>query len=271
MDSLFPQIKHHSASSINSFIGQRAAWFYKYYLGNKDFKPSKDAARGNAVEAALNYWVTEPEPDIQEAIKIAHKVFVDKTLGVNDITPEFRNSINKCVNKAIAAFNERYQSTKFEIQKKISFDLSGEGIKIPIIGFLDFDSNKLIVDCKVTGKSPSKLSQEHIVQGALYKRATGKEVEFFYVVPLADTKKEQDRVNIIPLRLGNTEYELGLTLAKNALYAMERLYQSAADGLDLRAAFFPDPSKLYKSDKTAVLKEFGMDVEEDGSSDEVEI
>lgn len=269
MSDLFPTVKHHSASSINSFIGQRASWYNKYYLGNKEFTPSKHAARGNAVEAALNYWTQEKEPNIQEAIKVAHAEFVSKTNGL-DVEIEFRSSINKLVNTAIAAFSERYKSEDCEIQKKIHFQF--DDLEIPILGFLDFSFNKLIVDCKITGKTPSKLSQEHIIQGSLYKKATGKEVEFFYVIPLADTKKEKDRVTIKPIALTNQDYESGLKLAKQALYAMERLYKSAADGLDLRAAFFPDPSKLWPSDKAAILKEFGMDVDDTGSeSDDIEI
>lgn len=249
---MLDEYHHHSASSLSKFLEQRSSWFLQKYRG-VEFPGNEHMARGTAVEAGINYWLThedEDEPDrTQNGIKEAHGVFVKETIGMT-IMPEFRNSINDCIKKGITSV-DGYPGKIQALQQKIEVKL--DGVHLPIIGYIDWEWPSIVVDNKVTGKTPSALKQSHILQGSLYRAAKNKPVQFHYLVPLAKEVKVKE------IDLSDAEFDYGIKLATACAKSIERILNTELDGNLMEAFMFPNPLDIWsKSEADIVLKAWGL-------------
>lgn len=259
--------KRHSASQINSFNGYRTDWAMERIFGISSYEDNVDTARGKAVEEGLNHYIRgvqlhvddEGNPtgnkNINECCAYAVNVFKDLVKNINsDKKLEYTQSITPCVNASCLYFSEKYPIRELGMQN--SFEIEMPGCEYPLVGYLDYkdSNNKIIIDKKVKAKTPSELPQGYIVQGALYRYATGvKHIEFNFSIPLK-TQPEK----IVPLKLTDAQYEWGLKLAFSTAKAIEKVHE-AAQGMDLqtlKSFFMPNPESFYDAEKREKAMKF---------------
>jgi len=228
--------KHLSPSTINSFIAYRSQWFMGKILGKRS--PGNPAMfRGTSVEDGINYFIAHRSkadwgsntvsPDIvDQSVKKAKATFAMKCAEC-DSNPDFlMPSIEKCVRKAIDHFVPIWKNTIPICQQAIQTML--DGVKTPVIGYLDYSMPGVIQDLKVSAKTPSKcqetggyvLPQNYILQGAIYQHATSLPVEFHYCIPL------KTATNIVIANLTDKDYEWGLAYATLAAQKIELIYDT---------------------------------------------
>lgn len=251
-DLLGPHYDHHSASTINKFISDRAGWFMKVYKKQK-FNGNQFTARGKAVEEGANQFLKGVPP--QECVRLANELFCKETIGINDITPDFRATIGACVNELIAYLSKNYSGEleSFIQQEPISWHPNE--LKYPITGFLDWAiPRRKVIDCKCVSKTPSGLKQDYQLQGSVYKEATGLPVDFLFVIPL------KTGIVIKEIRLSREDYDIGRKLAIGGALAIEKTLHSGADLELIKSLCFPNPDNMYNPQEIYdVMNEWGME------------
>jgi hypothetical protein len=251
--SLFPELKRHSASQLNSFIGYRADWFLQRIRGIRT-GVGVHAYRGTAVEAGMNHFI-ENEVSVEECVKHAFAVYAQESIGSPD-NFDIRQSVGPATIAGIKSFEEKgYFIDPPVLQAEISCLLPG--CRVQLYGKLDYDFDNIIIDNKVVGKTPSSLKQDYILQGAVYRYATGKDVKFHFVIP------QKKGIGIKEIQLTDKEYDFGLQLASKAAQCIERIYDNLAnlDGELLESLFFTNPSALYDPKaKKLHSEQFGIDI-----------
>lgn len=253
-----PELKHHSASTINSFLTNRAQWYRNKIIGDK-FQGSEHTARGTAVEAGINHWLSGDTDATVESVKHAISIW-DKEIGYFDpkLDPdkelEFKQTLAPLVNAGIKSVKERYSekyNRELVQQYKIAVDVPG--CQFPALGYLDWIiPDTLVIDNKVTGKTPSKLSQNYIVQGAVYVKATKLPVEFHFEVALKTPK-------CVVIRITEEEVEYGWKLFCRACRAIEAIFAAPLDGELMENLFLANPDSFYnQKDINKALEDFGF-------------
>jgi hypothetical protein len=243
-----PELKRHSASQLNSFIEYRSSWYLQRIKGIRT-NVGVHAFRGTAVEAGINYFIENDDATKESAIKHALSVYSDEA-GVQTNDFAIRQSIAPCVIAGIESFEDKgYFLNPPELQSEINIRLPG--CKIDLYGKLDYKFADKVVDNKVTSKTPKSLKQGYILQGAVYKKATGLPVVFHFIVPLKTSTK------VVEIELSDDDYAYGMELATTAAQHIERIYDSL-DGIDgrlLDALFFTNPSSLFNWDEKSLHSE----------------
>lgn len=179
-------IVHTSASSINMWTGSQGAWVAKY-LYKKKFPFSNPARAGVLAESAV-VSVLRGVNTAEEAIKKAEADYHRATLfDKSDTTIKRGEAIRGFVENLLVELTP-YGEPDFEEngeQKKLSIMCKGDGWELPIIGFVDliYEKKNLIIDIKTTMAAPSKMSDEHARQCALYETAFGMKTKFLYATP----------------------------------------------------------------------------------------
>lgn len=271
MSDFLPELKRHSASQLTSFLEYRTDWFMERIAGIKKFEENINTARGKAIESAINFFLygfqdirdDKGEPlgsrDMTECIRHAISEWDRYTENIQDDKKlEYKQSIGPAVDAAIGSFRDKYDIRKLVMQHNINITL--DGCSKPLTGFLDYvqfdPRHGLVIDNKVSGRTPSQLSQAYQIQGSIYRKATGLPVEFHFVIPL----KKGPEIKVI--RLSDAEYEYGLNLATKAALAIEQIFSDIQniEYNTLRALFFPNPDAYYDQNKAReVRKYFGID------------
>lgn len=243
------ELRNISASQINEFITNRAMWFAKRFRGLKT-PGSLAMSRGRAVEAGINHFITNDKPDITAAVRAAMEEYDKSSTGlVDDLS--IRQSIAPATTRMISHFSDICDTLKSKprIQDKIEIYL--EGCSIPLIGYLDFFwEGRCIRDCKITGKTPSELTDSYKIQGAIYRHVMKVPVVFTFGI----CKKEFE---IKEIRLSEDDFIWGLKVATKAAQAIERIVSTPLDGDLMEAFMFPNTDAGWsKEDTELILKEY---------------
>jgi hypothetical protein len=246
-----PKYDHHSASTINKFITDKAGWFMKVYK-KAPFEGSQFSARGKAVEEGANQFLAGKPA--QECVRIANELFVKETIGIDEIQPDFRASIGRAVNELIAYLSKNYPGELEGFIQQEPIRWHPDELEFPITGFTDWIvPRRKVLDCKCVAKTPSELKQDYQVQGSVYKEATGLPVDFLFVVPL------KNEIKIFEKRLSYEDYENGRKLAIAGAQAIERILKSGVDLELIKSLCFPNPDAMYSpKDIHRVMTEWGM-------------
>lgn len=239
---------HLSPSTINSFLTNRAQWFYEKVAGMGKFVTAPYFARGLAVEAGIVQMLR----GVDLAGAVAHAQAELGTTKVDDFSQEQLEEMKQIHEDLEGYIIKGYEEVNMfgsmrETQKKISINV--EGCSIPIIGFIDFDMEHAVIDTKVLGKKPSGLTQGYCIQGATYYLATKRPVIFVALVKtqpkgVATFNAYQEDVSKQKLPLAYwIDY---ITMAARA---MEGIYNAAASG-DVESIIkhmaFPDLSSSFE-------------------------
>lgn len=217
-------IPHLSASTINAFITSRYD-FYQRKVASSPFAINPYMARGKAIEHAINELLAgniETDDMVDCAMQNYKEELEPWTKlpdGKKNLEQEkiIREQIPGLVEVAYQHFADELFDPfhKAESQKKIEIRLNG--VERPVIGYLDYYIDGLrVIDCKTANKTPSKLSQSYVIQGALYQKATGLPVSFDFII--ANKKPVSKR-----LTLTEEEYSFGIRYATVAAQLIEEL------------------------------------------------
>lgn len=232
--------KYVSASEVNMYRSDPARWVLGYGMGVFG-QTNKDMARGNAVEKALEYILSEEFVTIDEAIELAIKEFNRETalvVGQEDRDKE-RADIDGFVRMGFEALSQFGVPTS--TQNELLFEY--EGLPVPVKGFDDFqfeqDGVKLSIDLKTTKKCPSAISDTHKLQAAVYATALPEhQIKFCYVTPkrfaIYDYSKE--------------EAEEMMQEFVVAVQAMDNMLAITDDMQKLARIFAPNYSSFYWKD-----------------------
>jgi hypothetical protein len=250
-----PTIKHHSASSVSSFISNRGQWFRNKIIGDK-FNGSEHTCRGTAVEAGINHWLLGDTEATNESIKHALEVWDKETEFVEipqDRRFDFKQSIGPLINAGVVSVQEKYID-KLKVmplqQTRIQVDVPG--CKYFAIGYLDWlFPQKLVVDNKVTGQTPSKIKQDYLIQAAVYNKATGLPVEFHFEVANKTPK-------CVALRATQEEIDYGWMLFCRGAKAIETILENPMDYDLMEALFLGNPDSCFtEAERLNTIKNFG--------------
>ena len=189
-------IKHTSASSLNMWSEDPAAWVAKYLLNTKfAFSP---AARAGvlAEDAVVN--VLARGMSQQDATDRAIETYAKATLfDRSEKTQSRMDMIPGMIDLALKELKQ-YGDPEFAPdgkQKKIEVNCRVDDWSIPVIGYLDlhYPQHGLVVDLKTSAKLPSEMSKSHLRQQAIYKASMGNcAVKFLYVTGKKSAVFESD-------------------------------------------------------------------------------
>ena len=168
-------IKHLSPSSLNNYAVNPALWVGKYLLGwEDDFGPA--AARGTAVEAGLDHWLYQRDPEL--AIQAAWQKFATETGGVVDAEHDTeRANLEPMLLQAIEALKDFPPPNA----RQLRLEYYANGVEVPIIGSTDYEWNEYGLDLKTTKACPSAIKADHARQVALYSTAKKRPWKVLYV------------------------------------------------------------------------------------------
>jgi len=250
----FAGVKHLSVSTVNSFISYKSN-FIENKMKGQPFRPSANMARGTAVEHGLNTYIKGA--GIETAVLEAQTNFKNSLVKdkfnqqkADDLYP----SIEGCVLEACRHYKSFLKNGAPQMQER--FEVQLDGIKRPIVGYLDYLFDECIRDLKCVSKTPSYgLSQGYKIQGAVYKKVYGVDVYFDHIVANKEPKA-------VPVKLTDQDYSFGLNYFVKAAQALERMLDACENGdpyTVLEQFAFPDLSQVWDADeKEAIAKQYGL-------------
>lgn len=177
-------LKHSSASSVNTWIGSKEKWV-RQKLFKEPFFSNPAMERGKAVEsAAMDILCGLPTEDsLTRAIRKYNKA----TLMNNSphVDPE-RLNIEPMVKQAVHALRDYGVPDVLPNgeQHKITINCVTPEWTLPVIGYLDtvYHKNKFVIDFKSTTKLPENMSADHRRQSSIYQLAMPDyDVVFLYI------------------------------------------------------------------------------------------
>ncbi len=209
-------VKNLSASSLNLFAQQPALWVGRYLL---KWPRSSDPAvfRGRAVEAGLDHWLYADRrtPDtLMQALEIAHTNFALNTGGqCDEAHEEQRALIGMMLGQATRA--TAHLPKPLSRQSKIEVWL--DGAEVPVVGYLDYKFEGLLVDLKTVKRMPTEVPKNHVLQLSGYSKAEKVPGYILYASPTKTMMKalqpEQISEGLIDMR--RTARALRNVLAKS--------------------------------------------------------
>lgn len=238
-------IDHLSASSINLWSNAPDVWVMQYLYGKRTgMGPAP--WRGICVEDAVVEILLGGKQ--QEAVDKAMGKFHSRFMIGSDETAREAARIQPMVEIAVEELTQ-YGKPEFpedERQEKISITAKGEDWSVPVIGFLDlvYPDHGLVIDLKTTGRIPSSMSAEHMLQRAIYAKAKGNmAVKFLYVSEKKASLLEDGDVNTL------------LAQAKVQIGRMEKFLRTLDK--DQAKEIVPiNPSSFYWKGSEELRKEF---------------
>lgn len=161
-------IRHLSSSSLGLFRTQPALWCLKYLVNFKD-DVGAAAWRGSAVEAGLSHYLYKQ--DKPGAIEAAMSRFEVEAQGeASDEIQAERSNILPMLDQAIAVFLSAgaFGSLGLPVAAQLKTEARFDDLTVPVIGYLDFLFDGLVVDLKTTKACPSDIKPDHARQVSLY-------------------------------------------------------------------------------------------------------
>ena len=234
-------ISHLSASSINAYSTNQALWIQERLL-KKWSKPGPLAFRGSAVEDGVTHGLKNLSASTDDCAEITFRTYDEKIgLDLDEKAASERKLLPGYVEEALKEL--RPYGTPSRCQDRINVEI--EGVPVPFIGYTDyvFDNHGLIVDLKTTARLPSKVSDAHTRQGALYATAMGNFGMRFCYVKAAPGKSDG---------ISSRVYELDAATIATALYEikqiairMERFLSISNDAEELAGLIVPDYGHFF--------------------------
>lgn len=230
-------IEHLSPSTCNLFESSPAAFVLSKLL-KRGGSVGAAAHRGTSVESGIVHGLRYNAPD-EDCIQIAKDEFWKLTALTNDPRREKESdSIADFVKVGLKELRPYGPPT--ETQGKIAF--SFDEIAVPFTGYFDFVfEGNILIDLKTTHALPSKISEKHSRQVALYVASTGYKHEgrITYVTSKKSATYKLENV----AEHVETIKRIGLTI--------QRFLSLSADPNELASYVIPDVSSFYFNDPEA--------------------
>lgn len=235
-------IGHLSASSLNTYASQPAAWAMTYLLKRR-LPVGASAHRGTAIEAGVSAGLFDPAKPVEECIDVAHTTYDRLTALSGDPRREAqRKVVQDTVPVALAELRQYGVPTpppEGSQQHRISKPL-GEGLP-DLVGYLDFywENHGLVLDLKTTERVPGQISSSHARQGAGYVINTNQICRFAYCSP--------KKVAVYQLEGVADHWAHMQAIAAR----LRRFLATSADKNELIGLLVPDVDSFYWSDPAA--------------------
>lgn len=231
------KLPYFSVSTVNSFIENRFG-FYQSKIKMTPFNGNQFMARGTAVEHGVNTWLEKRDhPDL---LSVTLAKFDEECVkaGLSKIQVEdFRDTIQGLLDVALGFYKNEFSETGALTQQKIACKL--DGVDRDYLGYLDYlQFDKAVRDSKVVNKTPSKLKQAYILQGALYNKATGLPVFFDFFV---DNKKPIHKA----IQIKEEEIAYGISYLTAASKVLEELQECDNPKRIIELMSFPNLEAFY--------------------------
>lgn len=231
-------IPHLSASTISSFIENRFGFFQSKVM-RTPFRGNWFTALGQAVEHGVNVWLENPGKTMDYLMHANEKYDeqIKDTGSPRDKVIEYRNLIPGMLDLALRHYKRTFAETGAVTQQKIEARL--DGVERDILGYLDFYQEGVAVrDSKVVGRSPSAIKQAYILQGSLYRHATGLPVIFdFFITNKTPVHK--------PIELSDEDFEFGLSYITRAAQVLEEIETCESPKRLFELCSFPNLEAFY--------------------------
>jgi len=223
-------IEHLSPSKVNLWVSDPALFIGTYLCGMKG-SFGVGAFRGNAVEHALQKKITNkdlPPKAIDEFLYgsfdaecLEHDIASDDAKLIKE-----RTALELYYNSALDIYSEFGTPTHY--QHKIYYSIH-EDLPIPFLGYIDFVYENSIRDLKTVGVRPSKFSEAHQRQLAVYSKAfPEKELWCDYI-----TKKEA-----VSFKLQNVEQRLNQVI--EICFGLQKFLSISNDAFELASMIYPN-------------------------------
>lgn len=234
-------LPHLSPSTVNSWIENKYG-FYNSKVKRMPFIGNAAMSRGKAIEFAINEWLAgniQPSGLKQTAESNFQEECINANVDINDILamkPSIAGLIDVAYNTYSIILPTGYLS-----QLKININLPS--VQRTVVGYMDYHKPSVLTrDCKVVGRTPSKLSQGYIIQGSVYRYATTVNTVFDFFV---DNKKPIHK----ELALTDEEYKHGISYLTKACIALEELEECEDPARVMHLMSFPNLDAMWNTDE----------------------
>jgi hypothetical protein len=223
-------IEHLSPSKINLWITDPALFIGTYLCGMKG-SFGVGAFRGNAVESALSKKVNDNSLSKEAIDQFLYSSFneqcIEHNISMEDIKAQKeRDSLSAYYEQALNVYHRFGKPEHY--QHKIYYSIH-EDLATPFLGYIDFVFKDSIRDLKTTGIRPSKFSEAHQRQLAVYSKAfPDKELWCDYV-----TKKEA-----MSYKLQNVEETLNQVI--KVCLGLQKFLSISDDPYELASMHYPN-------------------------------
>ena len=240
-------INNVSASQANLFTAQPAGWvLQKLYKRRGEISPAM--IRGNAAEDGIVAGLQDLHKPVEDCVKVAYRAYDEKTALSNHPNLEKeRAALAGYVTHGLGEL--RQYGTPSAFQARIELNL--KDVPVPVIGYtdLEWDSHGIIVDVKTSARMPSKISDSHARQGAIYfaSRQANYDMRFAYIKP---TKGKSDNRAVNCYSLPPDEAHQRLEEVRQTFIRMERFLSLSDDRDELAALLVPDFSHWFWNNDT---------------------
>lgn len=226
-------IKHLSASSLNTFVAQPAYWTLRYLLGFKD-EGNEKMWRGSAVEAGLDKILFGQE---NEAVQAMLNRFEEDAQGeAEDGVERERNSLPAFLENARTAL----EGTDRPVSRQMKIEHWFDGIEVPIVGYTDYEWEDHGLDLKTTHRIPrQEIPSYHARQIGFYSMARKKPFKLLYV----STKDSMMREISLEEAQKNTIYLEGIARS------VKRALSVSSDPVEIARLYAPDFDSFYWNDE----------------------
>ena len=231
-------IEHLSPSKINLWVNNPSMFIATYLCGCKS-KMGASAFRGTATEIAVSKKLSDNSFSQNAINEFLYGSFdtecIENNIDINeDKAQKERKLLADYYNQAIHLYKPFGKPEHY--QYKIYYSLH-EDLPIPFLGYIDFVFEDAIRDTKTTARMPSKATEGHQRQLAVYSKAfPEKELWLDYITP----KKS------VSYRVQNVEKRLNEVI--KIAFGLQKFLSISSDPLELASMVYPNYDDWMWSD-----------------------
>jgi len=242
------ELDHLSPSTVNSFIENKIQ-FVRNKVLKEPFKGNANMSRGSAIEHAVNEKFNG-DKRAPELIAIERYKALQENQGWAD-KPDVEETIAPIAKVAWPYYQKIADGKRPKMQQKLNFQ--SKHLQRPIIGFLDYMFPFGIRDCKVVGRTPSKLKQSYVIQGAVYSKVFKMPVTFDFFIPMAR------EVRAVSIPISEEEVRYGWKYFMKAAKAIESLIETIDPTEVMHIMAFPNLEAIWdEEERKEVAKLYGL-------------
>ena len=244
---------HISASQINRFLAEPALWLVEQLWGVKG-TVGPGAWRGNACEAAMDTILFQ-DADSSTATAAALARFEQDAQGeIRDDIEKERVALSAYLANLLPVAKQLRAEKGIPLVRQSRIELELPGIRVAVVGYVDYLWDGCGLDLKTVGRSPSfteagriKDKADHLRQMAIYNKAKGVPFSLLYATPTKDKPAKSYLVS-------DEEHDTAMRQIVAAARAMDKLLANANDRERLAVMFPPrDLNDYYWSDETRAV------------------
>ena len=238
-------IGHLSPSSINLWLNAPSLWVLEKLLGHRGGVGAA-AHRGTATEAGVSAGLFDHDLTLDACVAVALPIYDRLTALSGDPKRDTERGVIPGMVKQGLALRTHGVPIRPNRGDQHKVETSLDGVGVPVIGYLDWMFADEILDLKTTLRVPSAMSETHLRQASVYKRAhLDKRVRFVYV---SDKKSETHT-------LTREQYDAAIVQLTGAALRLQRFLAISTDPRELAAIvphssdsfYFNDPATRAKS------------------------